>query len=368
METVVALEAMPAPPATKSMSTMSHLSETDSMNSLGAKMNNRCSKKEGNVKISEGNTATAATEAKSSNRCDRIMKRSQVKKKEAKRKYAKERYANKSTEQKKEDSEKHKQQYRAKLKKTAVDHKKKMTAEGKLVAPKVDYHPQIPKMNYETIQTNIVDPKIIPSRLITRKCDCASSGKTDCVSGDCKNATRTLWNQSESMICPIECTPANCSFGEKQCKNKVLTDEQHIRNCFPRKQDSNNYELCATTEIPKGCLIGQYMGIVSKKGKLKRTTSNYVVELRSPGYEKEQANLWLDGEVNGNLTRFINHSCAPNCELEQRQVNGMETGWIRTISIINKKKPLTIGYGTNASQFFTDRVCKCGETCCEFVK
>ena len=179
-------------------------------------MNNRCSKKEGNVKISEGNTATAATEAKSSDRCDCIMKRSQVKKKEAKRKYAKERYANKSTEQKKEDSEKHKQQYRAKLKKTAVDHKKKMTAEGKLVAPKVDYHPQIPKMNYETIQTNIVDPNIIPSRLITRKCDCASSGKTCCIE-DCINANRLIWTKSdeEFTISPVEYTPANCFFGEQ---------------------------------------------------------------------------------------------------------------------------------------------------------
>ena len=189
-----------------------------------------------------------------------------------------------------------------------------MKTEGKLVAPKVEYHPQIPKMNYETIQKNIVDPVIIPRSVGSRKCDCASSGKTDCISGNFKNANKTLWNKFESMTCPIKCTPANCYFGEKHCRNRVLLEEQHIRNCFPRKQDGVGSALCAITEIPKGGLIEQYVGVLTKCGRHRNPISHYVAKMRSPDNEDEDVDLWLNAEKCGNLARFVNHSCAPNCE------------------------------------------------------
>ena len=174
---------------------------------------------------------------------------------------------------------------------------------------------KIPKMDYKTIQKNIIDPVVIAPRSVgTRKCDCASSGKTDCIE-DCKNAKRPIWTKSEEefTICPVECTTANYCFGEKNCGIIVLLEEQHIKNCYPHKQgDGAGNALCTTTEIPNGVLIGQYVGVLTKEGN-QSPTNYYIAELGSPDHKDGNSDLLLDAEKSGNLTRYINHSCALNC-------------------------------------------------------
>ena len=181
----------------------------DSMDSLDTKMNSG-SKTEGDAKTSAGNIATAAIRTKLSDRDVRIVKRRKAKKREYMRKYSKERYANQSAEQKKEASEKRKQKKRDKAKKNGADLKNKMTTD------EMERRTKIPKMDYKTIPKNSVDPVVIaPKSVGTRKCDCASSGKTDYIE-DCKNANRPIWTKSgeEFTICPVECTIANCCFRE----------------------------------------------------------------------------------------------------------------------------------------------------------
>ena len=147
----------------------------------------------------------------------------------------------------------------------------------------------------------------------------------------------------------------------------MLLEEQYIKNCFPHKQDDVGTALCATTEIPKGGLIGQYVGVITGKGK-HTPKGNYIAEMLRPDNENGHSDLWVDSKKCGNLTRFMNHSCNPNCVWEQRQVNGCQTLWIRTTKLIHKNKPITIDYGPNATDFFSGRVCQCGENCCRFIR
>ena len=46
----------------------------------------------------------------------------------------------------------------------------------------------------------------------------------------------------------------------------MLLEEQHINNCFPHKQNDVGTALCATTEIRKRGLIGQYLGDITREG------------------------------------------------------------------------------------------------------
>jgi hypothetical protein len=53
--------------------------------------------------------------------------------------------------------------------------------------------------------------------------------------------------------------------------------------------------------------------------------------------------LVRDGNVGGNIARFINHSCKPNCYSEVKR----HTVWIRAARNIKKGEELTYNYNTD---------------------
>jgi len=68
-------------------------------------------------------------------------------------------------------------------------------------------------------------------------------------------------------------------------------------------------------------------------------------------------NRWvIDAAVGGNLARFINHSCAPNCY--SQVVNG--TVWIRASRRVEAGEELTYDYHTNGDAKLP---CQCRPHC-----
>jgi uncharacterized protein len=63
-----------------------------------------------------------------------------------------------------------------------------------------------------------------------------------------------------------------------------------------------------------------------------------------------------DAAVGGNIARFINHSCRPNCWIE---VAG-KTIWIRASKSIGKGEELTYDYATDGEQTIP---CRCHAGC-----
>ena len=63
-----------------------------------------------------------------------------------------------------------------------------------------------------------------------------------------------------------------------------------------------------------------------------------------------------DAAVGGNIARFINHSCTPNCWFE---VAG-KTIWIRASRLIRKGEELTYDYATDGEQSIP---CRCRPGC-----
>src|SRR5947207_4255292 len=63
-----------------------------------------------------------------------------------------------------------------------------------------------------------------------------------------------------------------------------------------------------------------------------------------------------DAAVGGNIARFINHSCRPNCWIE---IAGT-TIWIRASKSIRKGEELTYDYATDAEQTIP---CRCRPGC-----
>jgi len=64
--------------------------------------------------------------------------------------------------------------------------------------------------------------------------------------------------------------------------------------------------LFTEEDIPKGMCIIEYTGRALGKKESDESTGKYLFEVN--------ARKTIDGNIRSNLARYINHSCAPNCE------------------------------------------------------
>lgn len=106
--------------------------------------------------------------------------------------------------------------------------------------------------------------------------------------------------------------------------------------------------------VAAGTRVIEYVGeAIDKQESLRRCEANdeYIFALND-----EQD---LDGNVEWNPARFINHSCAPNCEarLEEGRI------WIVAIRDIRAGEELTFNYGYDLEDY-RDHPCHCGSPEC----
>ena len=110
----------------------------------------------------------------------------------------------------------------------------------------------------------------------------------------------------------------------------------------------------AKTLIRKGTHIIEYLGErISKGESLRRCEQNNEFIF---GLSDEQD---IDGSVAWNSARFINHSCAPNCEAEK---DGDHI-WIIATHDIGAGEEITFNYGYDLVDY-KDHPCQCGSPQC----
>ena len=122
-----------------------------------------------------------------------------------------------------------------------------------------------------------------------------------------------------------------------------------------RRSKVHGYGVFALEPINKNKRIIEYTGeLIDHKESLKRETE-YL----------EKGQIWCftvnrrwvrDGNVGGNVSRFINHSCKPNC---YSQVIG-KTVWVRAARNIEKGEELNYDYHTDGDKIIQ---CKCRPGC-----
>lgn len=112
--------------------------------------------------------------------------------------------------------------------------------------------------------------------------------------------------------------------------------------------------LFARLPVPRSTRLLEYVGErISKAESLRRCElqNEYIFSL-SPEFD-------LDGAVDWNPARFINHSCEPNCEalLENGRI------WIVSIRDISPGDELTFNYGYDLEDY-RRYPCHCGARAC----
>jgi SET domain-containing protein len=115
--------------------------------------------------------------------------------------------------------------------------------------------------------------------------------------------------------------------------------------------------LFAVQAITKGTRIVQYLGerIPKDEGARRLVQGNaYIFEL--------SARIDIDGKTLTNTARYINHSCAPNCDIDKTT----RTIWVVALRDITAGEELSYNYGYEYDpKSYTAFPCHCGaRNCC----
>lgn len=72
------------------------------------------------------------------------------------------------------------------------------------------------------------------------------------------------------------------------------------------KRGAHGLGLFATGPIRKGEVVAEYWGPIITDAEVQKRQGRYFFELEN--------DMAIDGSPRGNVARYINHSCSPNCE------------------------------------------------------
>ncbi|XP_054709300.1 histone-lysine N-methyltransferase SETD2-like [Uloborus diversus] len=185
-----------------------------------------------------------------------------------------------------------------------------------------DVEPDEPKENikpvYDHIEENIYRfaRKKSKSKKEVRRmvCDCTlTKEEVECGVLGC---TEECLNR----LLMIECG-SRCLLGEA-CSNKKFQKKQYI-NMEIVHTDKKGFGINTLQDISSGDFLVEFVGEVVNHKEYRQRVKQYAKEKNVHCYFMAlKTDEILDATNKGNYTRFINHSCDPNCETQKWTVNG----------------------------------------------
>ncbi|KMQ92238.1 histone-lysine n-methyltransferase nsd2 [Lasius niger] len=183
-------------------------------------------------------------------------------------------------------------------------------------------------------------------------CECDPDWDSPCGPGtDCLN-----------RILLVECSPGICP-AENKCMNQSFVQRQYPA-MEPFHTVGRGWGLKTLEDIKAGQFVIEYVGEVIDEAEYKRRLHRKK-ELKNENFYflTIDNNRTIDAEPKGNLSRFMNHSCAPNCETQKWTVNGDTRIGLFALRDIESGEELTFNYNL-ASDGETRKACLCGASNC----
>ncbi|XP_015754821.1 PREDICTED: histone-lysine N-methyltransferase NSD2-like isoform X2 [Acropora digitifera] len=149
----------------------------------------------------------------------------------------------------------------------------------------------------------VIDPSELPM------CDCSASNESPCgPESNCLN-----------RMLQFECYPQRCP-GKENCQNQRFQKRQYV-DCEPFRTLHRGWGLRCKEDVKKGQFVIEYVGELiddatcqERVQKGEDITNYYMLTI--------DKDCIIDAGPMGNLSRFMNHSCDPNCETQKWTVNG----------------------------------------------
>ncbi|KAK4370472.1 hypothetical protein RND71_009947 [Anisodus tanguticus] len=182
-------------------------------------------------------------------------------------------------------------------------------------------------------------------------CEPPSDGRMGCGDG-CLN-----------RMLNIECSRGTCPCGEF-CSNQQFQKRNYAKlKCF--KCGKKGYGLQLLENVSEGQFLIEYVGEVLDMHAYEARQKEYALKCHKHFYFMTlNGSEVIDACAKGNLGRFINHCCDPNCRTEKWMVNGEVCIGLFALRDIKKGEEVTFDY--NYVRVFGAAVkkCVCGSPHC----
>ncbi|KAK3009978.1 hypothetical protein RJ639_012833, partial [Escallonia herrerae] len=161
----------------------------------------------------------------------------------------------------------------------------------------------------------------------------------------------------------IECVKGTCPCGEL-CSNQQFQKRKYAKlKCF--KCGKKGYGLQLQEDLPKGQFLIEYVGQVLDMHAYEARQKEYALNGHRHFYFMTlNGSEVIDACAKGNLGRFINHSCEPNCRTEKWMVNGEVCIGLFAMRNIKKGEELTFDYNYVRVFGAAAKKCVCGSSQC----
>jgi SET domain-containing protein len=166
------------------------------------------------------------------------------------------------------------------------------------------------------------------------------------------------------------CTRDSCVFKADNCGNnsRDLVDKHASRTLVIRDTVHRGKGIFTTKPLHRGVMLKEYIGIVYRAADCTAAmledvfNSEYSIQLGSAN-STEKPLMYIDAATYGNDARYFNHSCEPNCGLEDWIVGNELRCFIRLTKDVKKNEELTIDYRWPPSKM---RLCLCSSLLCRY--
>ncbi|GLV35862.1 Nuclear receptor binding SET domain protein [Carabus blaptoides fortunei] len=167
----------------------------------------------------------------------------------------------------------------------------------------------------------------------TTPCDCDPNWELPCgPDSDCLN-----------RILLTECNPAVCAASTRCC-NQAFEKRQYPP-VLPFKTSGRGWGLKSLAPIKKGSFVIEYVGeVINEKEYRRRMKRKHEQKDENYYFLTIDKDRMIDAGPKGNVARFMNHSCAPNCETQKWTVNGDTRVGLFAIMDILTGTELTFNY------------------------
>uniref|UniRef100_A0A8C1J3U9 Histone-lysine N-methyltransferase, H3 lysine-36 specific n=1 Tax=Cyprinus carpio TaxID=7962 RepID=A0A8C1J3U9_CYPCA len=184
------------------------------------------------------------------------------------------------------------------------------------------------------------------------RCNCKAEDENPCgIDSECIN--RMLMYECHPQVCPAA----------DRCQNQSFTKRQYTEVEIFRTL-SRGWGLRGVSDIKKGAFVNEYVGEVIDeeecRARIKHAQENNICNFYMLTLDKDRI---IDAGPKGNQSRFMNHSCQPNCETQKWTVNGDTRVGLFALEDIPTGVELTFNYNLEClGNGMTE--CKCGASNC----
>ncbi|ORM39972.1 Variant-silencing SET domain-containing protein [Babesia sp. Xinjiang] len=176
-------------------------------------------------------------------------------------------------------------------------------------------------------------------------------------------------SECSNAVSFVECNSSNCNFGDINCGNRRFKN-LNIPKLRLRSVDGKGLGAFASENIEKDELVCEYVGKVISQTEFQRCVDSWSfaeLDNSNSGHwyiMKIQKDVYIDSTNMGNVARFINHSCDPNCVSVPYNVNGTLRMGVFAQRRIASGEEVTYNYGFSSRGVGGGFKCLCGAKNC----